>query len=505
VLIHAATQCALAVAELRHEAQAHHRIGYHPNLSFMVYDGCASLDKPYLAIEPVHAVGLDLNCLINRHAMLGECVPSATLACIARQLVGGLQHMHKRGILYRAMRAQNVLVDAEGRRPLLSNFCDACAIGATDPIDRHDVAPEVCRGGVAQGPEVDCWGMGSLLQHVYVGCSELLIMRRPEMRPPMPSEAEEAIEGLMCFKLDLRWSLDRLWQSVWMQTNPMNSVNPMPKEKEKVGGHQRVFLRRFASCEPMPPSYGLHVTSEHHSHIIGKPLARFATGGINMVLAVADQGHRCLHAHNHAKVEADTWIYFGLPAKEPDFTVALHELSRLLRPPDVPLGTHVPLRLVPISLQFDCFMLPLHIGSHFVRVKHIRRCFKIPLVGIMRPGEVDVDWSPQDYELVNPGDMGLVARIPDASGSSRPEFTDAELALLMDEQTFDDKMLEEDSSIHLRHSPSIRHVERFRAVESRSGAATPAAPVTMPVAKMLQLLTERVAHFQQLVNCTRKF
>mmetsp|Transcript_123384 Transcript_123384/g.240067 ORF Transcript_123384/g.240067 Transcript_123384/m.240067 type:complete len:426 (+) Transcript_123384:2-1279(+) len=422
---------------------------------------------------------------------------------IARQLIGALQHMHKRGLLYRALRAQNVLVDAEGRQPLLSNFCDTCAIGATDPLDRYDVAPEVCRGGVAQGPEVDCWGMGNLLRHVYIGCSELLIMRRPETRPPMPGDAEEAMEGLTQFKLDSRWSLEHLRQSSWLQTHKMQPVIPLSANIAELGGFERVFLRRFSSCEPLPPSYGLHVTSEHHSHIIGKPLARFATGGINMLLSVADQGRRCQHACNHAKVEADTWIYFGLPIHEPDFMVALHELSRLLRPPDLQPGDSVPLRLVQINVHFDCFSFPAHTGAHFVRVHHILRCFNVPLVGIQRPGQVEVDWHPEDYELVNPGDMGLMARIPDSSGSSRPLFTDAELAPLMDEHTFDEQMQDE-ASIYMRQSPQARHIERRRADEPRHNTALVAAPVALPAAKLVQLLTERMAHMQQLVNCTRK-
>jgi len=106
------------------------------------------------------------------------------------------------------------------------------------------------------------------------------------------------------------------------------------------------------------------------------------------------------------------------------------------------------------AMEFDCFVFPPHIGDEatvgpkpmigpsgmFAEVKHIaldlRKNFKISLAGIQRVGKTEVEWFPQESDMVRPGDLGLIARCPWEDGSTEPSIDSDTLSKLLVEDKF---------------------------------------------------------------------
>jgi serine/threonine-protein kinase len=179
------------VTRFENEARAAAALA-HPNL-VGVYDVGEDGETRFIVMEFVD--GETLKDLIRRE---GPLQPE-DLVQVGTQVADALDAAHRRGLVHRDVKPQNILLTPEGRVKL-ADFGIALALGA-DSATRtgtvlgsvHYLAPEVARGESAT-PLSDIYGLGVVLYEMctaqlpYAGDSPLAIaLQHVESEPPRPS------------------------------------------------------------------------------------------------------------------------------------------------------------------------------------------------------------------------------------------------------------------------------------------------------------------------------
>ena len=192
------------------EQQTAGQLDGHPNVIRIYESGFLAGGRPYLVMEH-HAQG-SLSDRLRRHGPL----PVADVLDIGVRLAGALDAAHRRGIVHRDVKPQNVLLSAF-HGPVLADF----GIAALDPgrftvtteaFSVHHAAPEVL-GGDAATPASDLYSLGSVLHELLTGRPPFAEPDRPELfhlirrvqqdpvpplsRPDVPESAERALAALM--------------------------------------------------------------------------------------------------------------------------------------------------------------------------------------------------------------------------------------------------------------------------------------------------------------------
>ncbi|EDQ88620.1 uncharacterized protein MONBRDRAFT_21555 [Monosiga brevicollis MX1] len=141
-------------------------------------------DKLYFVMEFVP--GGDLMYQIQKSRKFEE--PRAQFYCA--EIVCALLFLHKRGIIYRDLKLDNVMLNAAGHC-LLADF-GMCKMGVSDGRTTNTfcgtpdyISPELIREE-AYGPSVDWWALGVLTYEMLVG------------QPPFDAEDEEDLFDAIC-------------------------------------------------------------------------------------------------------------------------------------------------------------------------------------------------------------------------------------------------------------------------------------------------------------------
>ena len=152
----------------RREARAAARLS-HPNI-VPVYDVGEDVESqaPYIVMEFVS--GGNLKDRIRRGAPL----PEPQIRAIGAALATTLDYAHRKGLIHRDVKPQNVLLADDGR-PLLTDFGIAQAMASSD-LTRpgvvmgsvHYIAPELVRGRQAV-PQSDVYSLGVVLYEMATG------------------------------------------------------------------------------------------------------------------------------------------------------------------------------------------------------------------------------------------------------------------------------------------------------------------------------------------------
>jgi len=466
---------------VQNEIDSLKKIGAHPYIITMYYNGKTKGGDPYLAQQMIEPIGFDLDRLKNQYQFAGQSVPVSLIGRIIGQLADALKHMHGMKLIHRDLKTENVLVDHAYETKLID--MGICAgFGAQDSLRAPYMAPELCCGQ-EQGAEVDCWGVGVILHQVYQNRWQLLDCQRQkpvQLMPGMPStkramepKVRETMEGLLAFSKEDRWTMDKLTECEWVK-KPKMSEDGLSEEWKppsgKIPGNvisNRQSLQFFQSLQPMPTALAVNITQKNHSHLISKPLGELELGkkfGVTVLLIRRSDGTFEKIPGAQTQIQRGDWIYFGVPQGEEEFNNAVDGLESLLQqspPQRVSTGSTTPKferqtsfrslskkdviqagKLVEFAVEFDCFTFPKHIGERVevgLSGLNLRSRFGINLAGIERNGQQQdeaLEWFPSGSATVRPGDFGLVLREPRADGSSQPTLTDEDLAPLMNADLF---------------------------------------------------------------------
>ncbi len=162
----------------------------HPNI-VQIYDRGTVNGQPYIAMEYVE--GETLKHLISRDAPL----PPKRVIDIALQILAALRSAHKKDVIHRDIKPQNILLLADGRVKV-TDFGIARA-GASEMTEEGSVvgtaqylAPEQARG-LAVGPSADLYSTGVVIYEMLTGrvpflgdSSVAIAMKHVQERPTPP-------------------------------------------------------------------------------------------------------------------------------------------------------------------------------------------------------------------------------------------------------------------------------------------------------------------------------
>lgn len=148
------------------------------------------------------AMGGDLYAAYNRHDLYGsETHARFYAACVIR----GFEHLHGRGVLYRDLKMENIVMDEQG-------YTKLCDFGMATFLSRHEaglarticgtpgyMAPEVlCGGGYSYA--ADWWGLGCLIFEMQMG-------QGPFVGPDVAATQSNVGLGIECVEMpeDAAW------------------------------------------------------------------------------------------------------------------------------------------------------------------------------------------------------------------------------------------------------------------------------------------------------------
>ncbi|OWM91388.1 hypothetical protein CDL15_Pgr017306 [Punica granatum] len=142
----------------------------HPNV--IKLEGIATSRMQYSLYLVFDFMQSDLTKIICRP---GERLAEPQVKCYMQQLLAGLQHCHKKGILHRDIKASNLLIDKSGQLKIadfgLANFFnpdEKCPL-TSRVVTLWYRAPELLLGSTDYGVGVDLWSAGCLLAEMFLG------------------------------------------------------------------------------------------------------------------------------------------------------------------------------------------------------------------------------------------------------------------------------------------------------------------------------------------------
>ncbi|WP_433431897.1 protein kinase domain-containing protein [Nonomuraea sp. CA-141351] len=141
----------------------------HPNIA-AVYDVVVADERPWIVLQLVPAP-----TLADVVADQGPLPPGA-VARIGLQVLEALQAAHAAGIVHRDVKPANILLDADGRHAVLTDFGLAASLRKDAELTQTGmvvgtpayIAPERARGGPST-PQTDLWSLGVTLYTAVEG------------------------------------------------------------------------------------------------------------------------------------------------------------------------------------------------------------------------------------------------------------------------------------------------------------------------------------------------
>lgn len=138
----------------------------HPNVVRAVDSGHAADGSPFLVMDRVHGIPLDV--LLTTSGAL----PIERVACIARQLFAGLAAIHDAGVVHADVKSSNIMVDDEDHVVIIDfglarapSRMDLKGLIAGTP---SYIAPEVIRGELP-AVAADIYGAGAVVYEMLTG------------------------------------------------------------------------------------------------------------------------------------------------------------------------------------------------------------------------------------------------------------------------------------------------------------------------------------------------
>lgn len=188
---------------------------------------------------------------------------------IFRQILSGVDYIHKNSIVHRDLKIENILVDENGNAKIidfgLSNFYDNKRLLTTFCGSLYFAAPELLLGQKYCGPEVDVWSLGVILYVMICGTVpfddkdmhtlQSKIKSAKLTFPGFVSErAKKLISGMVFVEPAQRYDLERVMRDEWVNTDFDTAVDNYMSKRQPIYtiDEKMVSVLENISCMQFP-------------------------------------------------------------------------------------------------------------------------------------------------------------------------------------------------------------------------------------------------------------
>ena len=215
--------------KLKHEVEVLSKL-HHPFIN-QILDSFETETHFFIVMEYVCG---DLLSFIRKRNKLNE--PSAKI--IFKQIIEGLKYIHKKKIIHRDIKLDNILID-------LSNTIKICDFGVSRKMEKGNIIYERCGTPAYIAPEIyakigyegfkcDIWSAGVTLYYILSGTlpfkgsniqelEKAILKGEYERIRNVSDEANDIIEGMLRIDPEKRFSIDEILKHPWL--NKVNSDN----------------------------------------------------------------------------------------------------------------------------------------------------------------------------------------------------------------------------------------------------------------------------------------
>uniref|UniRef100_UPI00398EA67F NUAK family SNF1-like kinase 1 n=1 Tax=Pristiophorus japonicus TaxID=55135 RepID=UPI00398EA67F len=195
----------------------------HPNI-IRIYEVFENKDKIIIVMD--YCSNGELYDYVNEHHRLSENEARKAF----RQIVSAIHYCHKKGIVHRDLKLENILLDENFNVKLadfgLSNLYHKDQLLETYCGSPLYASPEIVNGFPYQGPEVDCWALGVLLYTLVYGTMPFgsrnyktltqQISRGEYRKPPHTSDACGLIDWMLSVNSEKRATIEDIANHWWV-------------------------------------------------------------------------------------------------------------------------------------------------------------------------------------------------------------------------------------------------------------------------------------------------
>ncbi|XP_062924423.1 NUAK family SNF1-like kinase 1 isoform X1 [Mobula hypostoma] len=195
----------------------------HPNI-INIYEVFESKDKIIIVMD--YCSNGELYDYVNKHHRLSECEARKAF----RQIVSAIHYCHKKGVVHRDLKLENILLDENFNVKLadfgLSNLYHKDHLLETYCGSPLYASPEIVNGFPYHGPEVDCWALGVLLYTLVYGtmpfdsqCYKTLTQQinlGEYRKPPHTSGAHDLIDWMLSVDPRKRATIEDIANHWWV-------------------------------------------------------------------------------------------------------------------------------------------------------------------------------------------------------------------------------------------------------------------------------------------------
>ncbi|XP_059800678.1 NUAK family SNF1-like kinase 1 [Hypanus sabinus] len=195
----------------------------HPNI-ISIYEVFESKDKIIIVMD--YCSNGELYDYVNKHHRLSECEARKAF----RQIVSAIHYCHKKGVVHRDLKLENILLD-ENFNVKLADFGLSTLYHKDHLLETYCgsplyASPEIVNGFPYHGPEVDCWALGVLLYTLVYGtmpfdsqCYKTLTQQinlGEYRKPPQTSGAHGLIDWMLMVNPRKRATIEDIANHWWV-------------------------------------------------------------------------------------------------------------------------------------------------------------------------------------------------------------------------------------------------------------------------------------------------
>jgi len=199
---------ALARKSAEDEVSLLHRL-FHPHI-IAYFDTFIEADKLHIVLE--YADGGDLYTEVQRRQKDDEYFSEDEAMTLFRQCLSALAYIHKKKILHRDIKTQNIFLMKSGDAKLgdfgISKVMDETMVAGTVVGTPAYLAPEICNGA-KYGSRIDVWSLGAVLYEILAlkhpfqasNMAATLMKIISQDPAPLPDRCSEEVKAVVALAL----------------------------------------------------------------------------------------------------------------------------------------------------------------------------------------------------------------------------------------------------------------------------------------------------------------